>query len=99
MEGGQHRERFDTGLIKIRHEIKTRLVTHGFFGSITFTDIEPVDQVPSGSTIDIVVKGKSVVRSFSREDIEGCRLRVGGAVLAGIIEMIEELAKAGIARS
>ena len=47
MEDGQ-RERFDTGLIKIRHEIKSRLVTHGFFGSITFTDIERIDQVPSG---------------------------------------------------
>lgn len=91
VEDGQQRERFDTGLIKIRHEIKTRLVTHGFFGSITFTDIEPIDPVPSGSTIAIVVKGKSAGRSFSREDIEGCRLRVGGAVLAGIISMMDEL--------
>jgi hypothetical protein len=90
MEDGQ-RERFDTGLIKIRHEIKRRLVTHGFFGSITFTDIERIDQVPSGSTIEIVVKGKSVGRSFSREDVEGCRLRVGGAVLAGIVSMVNEL--------
>lgn len=99
VEDGQHRERFDTGLIKIRHEIKTRLVTHGFFGSITFSDIEPIDPVPSGSTIKIVVKGKNVGRSFSREDIEDCRLRVGGAVLAGIIAMIEELAQPGIANS
>jgi hypothetical protein len=94
MEDHLNRERFDTGLIKIRHEIKSRLVMHGFFGSITFTDIDPADHVPSGSNIEIVVKGKSVGRSFSREDIEGCRLRVGGAVLAGIIAMVDELSKA-----
>ena len=93
MEDDQNRERFDTGLIKIRHEIKSRLVTHGFFGSITFTDIDPVDHVPSGSKIEIVVKGRSVGRSFSREDVEGCRLRVGGVVLAGIISMVDELSK------
>jgi hypothetical protein len=94
MEDDQNRERFDTGLIKIRHEIKSRLVTHGFFGNITFTDIEPVDHIPSGSNIEIIVKGKSVGRSFSRADVEGCRLRVGGTVLAGIISMVEELSKA-----
>jgi hypothetical protein len=91
MEEKQMREEFDTGLSKIRHEIKSRLVLHGFFGSITFTDIEPVDQVPAGSKIQIVVKGRSVDRSFSRQDIEGCRLRVGGVVLVGIIAMVAEL--------
>jgi hypothetical protein len=94
MEDDQNREGFDTGLIKIRHEIKSRLVTHGLFGTITYTDIEPVRRVPSGSNIDIVVKGRSVGRAFSREDIEGCRLRVGGVVLAGIISMVDELSKA-----
>ena len=89
----QNREEFDTGIIKIRHEIKSRLVTHGFFGSITFVDIDPADPVPKGSKIAIVAQGRTAGRSFSREDIEGCRLRVGGAVLAGIISMVEELSK------
>ncbi len=93
MKDGPNRERFDTGLIKIRHEIKGRLVTHGFFGTIRFTDVEPVDSVPSGSTIEIIVNGKSVQRTFSREDVESCRLRAGGAVLAGIISMVDELSK------
>ena len=87
----QSREEFDTGLGKIRHEIKSRLVPHGFFGSVTYTDIESVDHVPTGAKIEICVKGRTVGRSFSREDIEGCRLRVGGAVLLGIISMIDEL--------
>jgi hypothetical protein len=91
MEEKQMREEFDTGLIKIRHEIKSRLVPHGFFGSITCADIEPGDQVPTGSRIEIAVKGRIVERSFSRQDVEGCRLRVGGAVLVGIIAMIDEL--------
>jgi hypothetical protein len=92
MEDKLAREEFDTGLGKIRHEIKSRLVPHGFFGTVTHTDICLVDQVPTGSKIEIVVNGKTVGRSFSREEIEGCRLRVGGAVLLGIVSMIEELA-------
>jgi len=91
VEEKQNREEFDTGLGKIRHEIKSRLVPHGFFGSVTFIDIEPVDQMPSGSKIEIAVKGRTVGRSFSRQDIVGCRLRVGGAVLSGIISMVDEL--------
>ena len=91
MEEKQVREEFDTGLAKIRHEIKSRLVLHGFFGSITFTDIDPVDQVPAGSRIQIAVKGRTAEKSFSRQDIEGCRLRVGGVVLVGIIAMVDEL--------
>jgi len=93
MEDKQLREAFDTGLGKIRHEIKSRLVPHGFFGNVTHIDTDLVDQVPTGSTIEIVVNGRTVGRAFSREDIEGCRLRVGGAVLLGIISMIDELAK------
>jgi hypothetical protein len=48
--------------------------------------------MPSGSTIEIAVKGRKVARSYSREDIVGCRLRVGGPVLQGIISMVDELA-------
>jgi hypothetical protein len=93
MEDKLTREEFDTGLSKIRHEIKSRLVIHGFFGSITFVDIEPADPVPSGSKIEISVKGRSVGQSFTRAEIQSCHLRVGGAVLAGIVAMIEELSR------
>jgi hypothetical protein len=85
------REEFDTGLGKIRHEIKSRLVPHGLFGSVTFNDIESVDHIPTGSKIAIAAKGRTVERSFTRKDVEGCRLRVGGVVLLGIIAMVEEL--------
>jgi hypothetical protein len=91
MEEKQTREEFDTGLGKIRHEIKSRLVPHGFFGSIRYTDIETADHVATGSKIEIEVSGKTVSRSFSRQEIESCRLRVGGAVLSGIIAMVDEL--------
>jgi hypothetical protein len=91
MEGKQIREEFDTGLGKIRHEIKSRLVPHGFFGTVKYIDIETADHVPTGSTIEIAVKGRTVTRSFSREEIESCRLRVGGVVLSGIIAMVDEL--------
>lgn len=91
MEEKQHREEFDTGLGKIRHEIKSRLVPHGLFGSITFGDTESVDHVATGSRVEIAVKGRTVGRSFSRRDVEDCRLRVGGVVLAGIVAMVEEL--------
>jgi hypothetical protein len=50
-----------------------------------------VDHVPTGSKIQIAVKGRTVQKSFSREDIEACRLRVGGVVLVGIIAMVHEL--------
>jgi hypothetical protein len=86
------REEFDTALVRIRHEIKGRLVKHGFFGSVAYRDIEATDHVLSGSTVEITVKGKTVERSFSRQEIEGCRLRVGGAVLSGVISMVDELA-------
>jgi hypothetical protein len=91
MEEKQRREEFDTGLGKIRHEIKSRLVSHGFFGNVTHVDADPVDQKPSGTTIEIAVKGRTVGRSFSRQDIERCHLRVGGVVLLGIISMIDEI--------
>jgi hypothetical protein len=85
------REEFDTALARIRHEVKGRLVQHGFFGSVTYKDIDSPDHVLSGSTVEITVKGKTVERSFSRQEIEGCRLRVGGAVLSGVISMVDEL--------
>jgi hypothetical protein len=91
MEEQEEREKFNTGLSKIRSEIKGRLVAHGFFGSITHAHLETVEQVPTGSTIEIAVKGRTVGRSFSRQDIEACHLRVGGAVLKGIIAMVHEL--------
>jgi hypothetical protein len=85
------REHFDTGLSKIRNEIKTRLVPHGLFGSVTHVDSGVADQVPTGSTIQITVKGRTVGRSFDRREIEDCRLRVGGAVLSGILSMVAEV--------
>jgi hypothetical protein len=91
MEEMQMREEFDTGLSKIRHEIKSRLVPHGLFGSVTFRDMESVDHVPTGSTIEIAAKGRTVGRSLSRQDVESCRLRVGGTVLVEIIAMVDEL--------
>jgi len=93
MEDKQVREEFDTGLAKIRNEIKSQLVPHGFFGIVTCVDIKGADDLPTGSTISIAVKGKTVDRSFSRAEIEGCRLRVGGVVLLGIISVVDELSK------
>jgi len=87
----EKREEFDTGLARIRHEIKGRLVTHGFFGSVTYKDVEAADHVLGGSKIEITVNGRTVERSFSRQEIEACRLRVGGAVLSGVISMVDEL--------
>jgi hypothetical protein len=92
MDDPKLREEFDTGLNKIRHEIKSRLVHHGLFGSVKNVDIGPSDQAPEGSTIEIAAKGKTAVRSFDRRQIEDCRLRVSGAVLSGIISMVDELA-------
>jgi hypothetical protein len=85
------REEFDTALARIRHEVKGRLVQHGFFGSVAYRDIDSQNHVLSGSTVEITVKGKTVERSFSRQEIESCRLRVSGAVLSGVIAMVDEL--------
>jgi hypothetical protein len=91
MNDDPSREYFDTGLRKIRTEIKTRLVPHGLFGSITDVDSNSADHSLSGSRIEISIKGRTVSRSFGRQEIEGCRLRVDGVVLSGIISMVEEL--------
>ena len=85
------REKFDTGLKKIRLEIKSRLVHYGLFGIITCTDFGPTGDVPDGSRIEITAKGKTVGRSFDRKQIEDCCLRVGGEVLSSIIAMVDEV--------
>jgi hypothetical protein len=95
MEDKQSREEFDTALARIRHDIKGRLVIHGFFGSVTYRDVEAADHVLSGSTIEVTVKGRTVERTFSRQEIESCRLRVSGAVLSGVIAMVDELSAQG----
>ena len=95
MEDKQSREEFDTALARIRHDIKGRLVIHGFFGSVTYRDLEAAGNVLSGSTIEVTVKGRTAERSFSRQEIEDCRLRVSGAVLQGVISMVDELSAAG----
>src|ERR1035441_9689658 len=70
MDEKEKREKFDTGLSKIKHEIKDRLAAHGFYGSVKQADLEAADQVPTGSKIEVAVKGRTVGRSFSRQDIE-----------------------------
>ena len=42
----QLREEYDTGLKKIRLEIKTLLVPHGIFGTVTEVDSGPAQDVP-----------------------------------------------------
>jgi hypothetical protein len=91
MEDKQKREEFDTALSRIRHEIKGRLVQHGLFGSVTYVDIAPTELILDGSKIEIAVKGRTAERSFSRQEIESCCLRVNGPVLVGVISMVEEL--------
>lgn|ERR1700733_11656136 len=91
MQEKQLREEFDTGLKKIRLEIKSRLVPHGLYGVVTEVDTGTEGDVPEGSTIEIAAKGKTVGRTFDRKQIEGCHLRVGGEVLSSIIAMVEEI--------
>jgi hypothetical protein len=86
----QSQEEFATGLKKIKIEIKGRLILHGLFGNITDFANAAAPGVPDSSTIEIIVKGRKVARSFERTQIEGCCLRVGGAVLQGIIAMVDE---------
>ena len=90
MEEQQLRERFDTGVKKIRHEIKSRLVPHGVFGTVMNVDSGPASQ-PDGARTEIHAKGRIVGKSFDRQQIEGCCLRVGDAVLEGIIALVEEV--------
>jgi uncharacterized protein with GYD domain len=85
-------EIFDTGLSKIRHEIKSQLVLHGLYGIVTTRTANNQSGQDAGLTIEIASKGRVATRSFEPQQIEACHLRVGGAVLAGIISMAEELA-------
>ena len=85
------REEFDTGLGKIRLEIKVRLASQGLYGTVRDIEIGPTSTEPSGITIELLVKGRTAERSFNRGQIEGCRLRVGGEVLSAIISMVDEV--------
>lgn len=87
----QSREEFDTALARIRHDIKGRLVVHGFFGTVSYQDVQAADNALQGATIRVVAKGKIAERSFGRQEIEECRLRIGGPVLLGVISMVDEL--------
>jgi hypothetical protein len=93
MEGEQLHEVFDTGLKKIRHEIKNRLVLQGLFATIT-TDENDLRDVSGGARVEIHAKGKTVGISFDRKQVEGCHLRVAGAVLSSVIALVEELSVA-----
>ena len=97
MTDSQSREEFDTALSRIRHEIKGRLVVHGFFGTVSYQDIESADHVLQGSTITVAAKGRTATRSFGRQEIEDCRLRIGGAVLLGVISMLDEISAPALA--
>ncbi len=88
MEIDQLGEKFDTGLRKIGHEIKSRLALHGLFGTVKYSGRIDVD----GATVQIQSGGKTVARSFDQLQIESCYLRVGGTVLSDIIAMVAELA-------
>ncbi len=92
MESEQLHELFDTGLKKIKHEIKSRLVLQGLFGTITSEG--DLHDISGGARVGIHAKGKSVRMAFDRAQIEGCCLRVTGTVLARIIAMVEELSAA-----
>jgi hypothetical protein len=93
MESEQLHEVFDTGLKKIRHEIKNRLVLQGLFATITSEHSGP-NEAPDGARVEIHAKGKAVGVSFDRKQIEGCCLRVAGPVLSSVITMVEELSVA-----
>jgi hypothetical protein len=94
MQDSQFRERFDTGVKKIRYEIRSLLAQHGLFGTITDDTIGSAQAVPESSTVEIEVKGITAGRQFDRREIEGCYLRVGGTVLASIVAMVKEVSPA-----
>jgi hypothetical protein len=91
MEDIQFRERFDTGVRKIRHEIRSLLAHRGLFGTITDTATGLPNTVPDSSKVEIEVKGVTTARLFDRLQIEGCCLRVGGTVLSSIVAMVDEV--------
>ena len=91
MDSGNPREEFDTGLKKIKHEIKSRLVMHGLYGSVANVDSSSSDSDLTGSSVEITIKGKTVSRSLDRKQIEACHLRVSGVALQAVISMIDEI--------
>ncbi len=91
MDAGNPREEFDTGLKKIRHEIKSRLVMHGLYGTVANVDSNSSEAELTGSTVEITIKGRTVSRSLDRKQVEACHLRVGGAALQAVISMIDEI--------
>ena len=93
MDDSQYREYFDTGIKKIRHEIRSLLAQQGLFGTITDTAAGPENSVPESSQVQIQVKGRTAGRRFDRQQVEGCHLRVGGAVLSSIIDMVDEVSE------
>jgi hypothetical protein len=84
-------EIFETGLSKIKQEIKSRLVHHGLFGSVTNLEVAAGEHTAVSTKIQIVVKDRTTDRTFTNEQIESCCLRVAGPVLAGILSMVDEL--------
>ena len=85
------REEFETALKRIGHEIKSRLALQGLYGTVRQIDNGEAGQVPESTRIEIEAKGRTASRTFARGQIEGCCLRVSGAVLQDIIAMVDEL--------
>jgi hypothetical protein len=84
-------EIFDTGLRKIRQELKSQLASHGIYAMLTEPPSNPTSSPPMEATIEASVKGRLARRTFARQQIEGCHLRVGGAVLKEIASIVAEL--------
>ena len=85
-------EVFDTGLRKISHELKSQLASHGLYGTLTELTTDSAGSPPIEAGIEVTVKGRVARRSFQRQEIESCYLRVNGAVLKEIAAIVEELA-------
>ena len=92
MEAGNTSEVFDTGLRKIRHELKSQLASHGLYATLTEPTRNSTSSPPIEAIIEVAVKGRVARRSFERTLVEGCHLRVQGAVLKEIASIVEELA-------
>jgi hypothetical protein len=99
MDSGNPREEFDTGLKKIGHEIKSRLVMHGLYASVANVDSRSSESELTGSTVEITIKGRTVSRSLDRKQVESCHLRVGGAALQAVISMIDEISAQNVQSS
>jgi hypothetical protein len=85
-------EIFDTGLRKIRQELKSQLASHGIYAMLTESLLsDSTSSSPIQATIEASVKGRLARRTFARQQIEDCHLRVGGAVLKEIASLVAEL--------